>query len=60
MNKKFNFTWKNILLLIVIYYVIGDVLLSVKMEINRKIRQYEAQQFEKEYLEYKKKNGFTY
>jgi hypothetical protein len=41
-------TWKNILLVIILFYVIGDLFVGIKILINKEIKEYQ----DKNYLEY--------
>jgi len=44
LGSSVQLTWKNIILIIVIFYIIGDVLLGVRMYVNKQIRKYQIEQ----------------
>lgn len=54
MNNKISLTWKNIIILIVIFYVIGDILLGIRMKMNQVIDKYEKRQAEIRMNQYQK------
>lgn len=41
MNKIISLTWKNLIIIIFLFYLIGDLFLGIKNVINQKIREYE-------------------
>jgi hypothetical protein len=52
MNNIIKPTWKNILLCILLFYVVGDTLSIVKSSISQTIKDYKRYQVEKNYEEY--------
>jgi hypothetical protein len=44
LGDTIRFTWKNIILIIIIFYIIGDIMLGIRMFINKKIEEYRIEQ----------------
>jgi predicted negative regulator of RcsB-dependent stress response len=44
LGSSIQLTWKNVMLIIVIFYIIGDILLGVRMYVNKQIKEYQVEQ----------------
>ena len=44
LGDTIQFTWKNIILIIIIFYIIGDIMLGIRMFFNEKIEEHRIEQ----------------
>ena len=49
-------TWKNIILIIIIFYIIGDIMLGIRMFINKQIKSYQETQRQIRWEQYEKEH----
>jgi uncharacterized membrane-anchored protein YhcB (DUF1043 family) len=54
---NFKLTWTNIIIAIVLFYVIGEILSSVKIYINKEIKQYEIKKRDEEFQKYREEEN---
>jgi hypothetical protein len=44
MNNTIKLTWRNLILCIIIFYIIGDIMLGIRIFINQRIDDYKKEQ----------------
>ena len=56
LGSSIRLTWKNIILIIIVFYIIGDIMLGIRMFINKQIKSYEQTQQQIRWERYEKEH----